>query len=233
MQLTGMGEIMIIRNGLDDVCRFEIDCNESMNLRLLDVVKPIGIVSAFPKYYVDDGCLLINGVFPYMLVDGVLMWNVSYDKVSLGDFLATHPQCLSDGIEYTTSIPAAGGHDRVIGKAAVGIVVSIVKQIRPELEMPLDTCEAVCAALTGLTSYYEEKEISVIQQLDALIATGEVGILAVKEILEFDDYYAGRLLRALGFKYDDSKGRYVIGVREKAMARVLLEKVRVEELRWL
>ena len=54
MQLTGMGEIMIIRNGLDDVCRFETDCNESMNLRLSDVVKPIGIVSAFPKYYVDD-----------------------------------------------------------------------------------------------------------------------------------------------------------------------------------
>ena len=203
------------------------------HLPLLEVVRSAGMVSTFSKYYMDDGCLLLNDTFPYMLIDGHLQWNVPYEQVTLGDFLETHPECLQEGIEYETGLPAAGGHGRVVGVAAVNIIISIFRNKYPEIGLPLDVVQVLIDTLSALAPYYEEKEISVIQQMDAIISTGECGVLAIQELLDFDEYHARKFLVALGFTLDDKTGRYVIGVRKRAETRAMLEKILVEELKWL
>lgn len=58
-------------------------------------------------------------------------------------------------------------------------------------------------------------------------------MLAIQELLDFDEYHARKLLVALGFTLDDKTGRYVIGARKKAETRAILEKIQVEKLKWL
>ena len=41
-----------------------------------------GMVSIFSKYYMDDGCLLLNDTFPYMVIDGHLQWNLVCERGS-------------------------------------------------------------------------------------------------------------------------------------------------------
>lgn len=99
--------------------------------------------------------------------------------------------------------------------------------------MPLDIGQVLIDALSALAPYYEEKKISVIQQLDAIISTGECGVLAIQELLDFDEYHARKLLRAIGFTLNEKTGRYVMGVQKRAETRAMLEKLSLEELRWL
>ncbi len=130
--------------------------------------------------------------------------------------MVTHPACLQEGIEYETGLPAAGGHGRVWGTVAVNIVISILRNKCPELGVPLDIGQVLIDALNALAPYYEEKKISVIQQLDAIISTGECGVLAIQELLDFDEYHARKLLRAIGFTLNEKTGRYVMGVQKKS-----------------
>ena len=98
---------------------------------------------------------------------------------------------------------------------AVNIAISILRNKSPELGVPLDIGQVLIDALCAVAPYYEEKKISVIQQLD------------------FDEYHARKLLLAIGFMMDEKTGRYVIGVQKRAETRAMLEKLSLEELEWL
>lgn len=58
-------------------------------------------------------------------------------------------------------------------------------------------------------------------------------MLAIQELLDFDEYHARKMLVALGFTLDNKTGRYVMGIRKRAETRAMLEKIQVEELKWL
>lgn len=224
--------VLVTRHVLDQVDLIDIESEKLGENPLLEVIRPIGMTSTFSKYYVDDGCLLLNNIFPYMLIDGRLKWNVPYEQVMLDDFLATHPKCLQDGIDYETGLPAAGGHERVIGVVAVNIIISILRSKYSDMGLLLDVVQIVISALGELAQYYEKKEISVIQQLDAIISTGECGVLAIQELLDFDEYHARKLLLALGFIMDEETRKYVMGTKKRAETRAMLDKLEDEELKW-
>ena len=116
---------------------------------------------------------------------------------------------------------------------AVNIAISILRNKSPELGVPLDIGQVLIDALCAVAPYYEEKKISVIQQLDAIISTGVCSVLAIQELLDFDEYHARKLLLANGFMMDEKTGRYVIGVQKRAETRAMLEKLSLEELEWL
>lgn len=203
------------------------------NSNLLDVLHPAGMVSTFDKYYIDDSCLMINNVFPYMLRDGELLWNVSYSEVTVGDFFETHPECIHSGIEFETGIPAAGGHERIFGKAAVEIIIKALEAACPVLGFSVGTLKVIAEMIAKLSEYYADKNISPIQDLDAILNSGSVGIIAIEELLNFDRYHAHRLLMALGFKYDEKKDKYTIGTKERLLARNMLKCINEEELKYL
>jgi hypothetical protein len=226
-------KLLVTRHVLDQMDLINIELEEQQKFPLLDVVRSSGMTSTFFNYYMDDGCQLLNDTFPYMIIEGQLEWNVPYNRVTLEDFLVTHPACLQEGIEYETGLPAASGHGRVWGTVAVNIVISILRNKCPELGVSLDIGQVLIDALSALAPYYEEKKISVIQQLDAIISTGECGVLAIQELLDFDEYHARKLLLAIGFTLNEKTGRYVMGVQKRAETRTMLEKLSLEELRWL
>lgn len=203
------------------------------NSKLLDVLHPAGMVSTFDKYYIDDSCLMINNVFPYMLRDGELLWNVSYSEVTVGDFFETHPECIHSGIEFETGIPAAGGHERIFGKAAVEIIIKALEATCPVLGFSVGTLKVIAEMIAKLSEYYADKNISPIQDLDAILNSGSVGIIAIEELLNFDRYHAHRLLMALGFKYDEKKDKYTIGTKERLHTRNMLKCIKEEELKYL
>lgn len=200
---------------------------------LMDFLHPLGMVTVFDKYYIDDCGLMLNDIFPYIIRQGIIYWNVPYSEVTVKEFLDTHPQCLNEGIEIKTGLPAAGGPGHIFGKAAVQIVVSALSVMNPVAGFTAGSLIAMGQALLELKDYYETKKISPMQQLNALINTGVAGTLAIQEILEYDEYHANKLLMSLGFEKDTVLGKYIITEKNRIRARKMLQDLSIQELKYI
>jgi hypothetical protein len=76
-------KLLVIRYVLDQMDLINIELEEQQKFPLLDVVRSIGMTSAFFNYYMNDGCQLLNDTFPYIIIEGQLEWNVPYNRVTL------------------------------------------------------------------------------------------------------------------------------------------------------
>ena len=76
-------KLLVIRYVLDQMDLINIELEEQQKVPLLDVVRSIGMTSAFFNYYMNDGCQLLNDTFPYIIIEGQLEWNVPYNRVTL------------------------------------------------------------------------------------------------------------------------------------------------------
>lgn len=76
-------KLLVIRYVLDQMDLINIELEEQQKFLLLDVVRSIGMTSAFFNYYMNDGCQLLNDTFPYIIIEGQLEWNVPYNRVTL------------------------------------------------------------------------------------------------------------------------------------------------------
>lgn len=206
---------------------------EDIDILLMDFIHPMGMVSVFDKYYIDDCGLMLNDIFPYVIRRGSIYWNVPYSEVTVREFLDTHPQCLNEGIEIVIGLPAAGGPGYIFGKAAVQIIVSALCIMNPIAGFTCDALFVIGQAIAELSDYYEAKEISPIQQLSALINIGTAGTIAIQEILEYDEYHANKLLMSLGFEKDIVSGKYIISEKKRIKARKMLEGLSIQELKYI
>lgn len=207
------------------------NCDE--NDKLLSVLPTVGMVSRFNGCYIDDTRRMLEDEVPYIVCDGVLKWNVPYTELTVKQFFDTHPQCREQGIDFESGIPAAGGPGHLVGKAAVAVFVKVLEIKYPVLGFTLDTMLILTETVKAFGEYYEEQKISPIQQLDAILNNGEASVLAIEELLNYDEYHARKLLIALGFEKDAVSGKYRIGDKARIDARIKLEHISVEELQYL
>jgi hypothetical protein len=219
---------MIIKVVEMDEKMYEISCNSSD--KLIDVLKKYSNQFKIRDYYLDDSCCMLNDCVPYIVRDGGIIWNAPYEDLTFDDIINTFPKVIDEGIVFEAGFPAAGGPGIIIGKAAALIFVQILAANYPEYGLAIDCAVIIAEAVCGLYEYYEKKEITVAQSLDAILESGETGIIAIEELMDYDQYHAVRLLNALGFKKNNETGRYEISGADKGKARAMIVKLTDNDL---
>lgn len=217
-----------------------IEVNKSEKLKLckknelfIDVLSEYNGQFLFKDYYDDDTFNMLNNCVSYIVRDRKIMWNVPYSELMVEDILNTFPELNDKEITLEVGFPMAGGPGKIVGRASVELFIYIISLKNPALGLLLTAGEKITEILIEFYEYYESKKITVVQQLDALIMYGEVGTLAVEELLKYDKYHAIKLLNVLGFSLNEKTGRFEMGILERNKLRAALSFMTEEQLRLL
>lgn len=218
--INKMREVTLIeRNEIENIEEKRIVC-VSEDTKITDIYGD-GRVVAFEKYYPDGVQYMINGMFPYIIKNDHLCWSIPYEQVTFNDFLNTHADCIENDVIYIdVGFAAAGGRGILIGRAAWKCVLIWLRHRHELIGGILEDVESFKEALAELGGYYEKADTSPIQQIRVLVDQRQTGILAIQEILNYDEYNAQRFLKGLGFSYKD--GIYSISPLQAGNIRNLL-----------
>lgn len=197
-------------------------CITDYNENLCYFVAPDARNPIFSGYYLSDESN-ISGLFPYILRKGSIEWNVDRFEVTVGEFIQTHPIVIKKGINVVIGFPMAGGPGKLPVKEAFNAFVSLISIKYPVFGLTLASTKILYDSLCSLFEYYEEKQITPREQLDALISNKYVSKYAIMEILDYDEYHARRYLEMLGFYRDKETGLYKINEINKIKAISIIE----------
>lgn len=203
---------------------------ENTDIPLLSVCHVEGMVNTFRRHY-PGGFLQMMGddELPYLLIDGKLEWNVPIEKATLRDFLATHPQCIKEGIYVESGYPAAGGPGRILAVAAWELFCIFLQSQGMEPGLPVEAIGVLVPAVLEIKDYFAEKNVRPVQLTDRLVQLSEVGAMEIAEQLGLDVPTTIRLLIGFGYKRDEKSGKYILKDNERQKALNLLCELEAQE----
>ena len=213
-----------LKNVLNDeiikVTKNSVEYNES----LIHIADPYSANPLFYKYYASKE-IIITGVLPYIIKNDFINWNVSLDKVNISDFILTHPCCLDEGLYVEIGFPMAGGPGIVDINRAINNTIDLIKLNHPVLGYTLETAVYLADIIKAFEGYYEDKDITPKEQLDALINNEFVSNYVIMEIMNYDEYHAREFLKLLGYYKDSKPGKYKINEINRFKAKAIIDSL--------
>lgn len=213
----------------DSYAAFEEEI-ENTDIPLLSICHVEGMVNTFRRHY-PGGYLQMMGddELPYLLINGKLEWNVPIEAATVRDFLATHPQCLTEGIYVESGYPAAGGPGRIVAIAAWELFCTFLQSQGVELGFPIEAIGILVPTALEIKDYFSEKNVRPVQLTDRLVQLSEVGEFEIAEQLGLDVPTTIRLLIGFGYKRDEKSGKFILKENERQRALNLLYKLEEQE----
>lgn len=193
------------------------------DIPLLSICHVVGMVTTFRRHYPGGFLQMMgDGELPYLLIDGKLEWNVPIEMATVRDFLATHPQCLKEGIYVESGYAAAGGPGRILAVAAWELFCSFLQSQGLELGFPIEAIGVLVPTILEIKDYFSEKNVRPVQLTDRLVQLSEIGALEMAEQLGMDVTATVRLLIGFGYKRDEKSGKFILQENERQKALNLL-----------
>lgn len=190
----------------------DVDPDENI-IQACHRVGDFGMIITFDSYYLRcKEMMLSDNCFPFIIRNNVIEWNVEYSEVSVSQFVNTHPNTLKEGIIFEHGIPAAGG---VEWHEAWDLILQWAPVIWSTAVM---FCEAkdIFTTSQSIISWFKNKyknnrKIPYPHSFTDYIYHKNIWNyheLAVQ--IDVNEEQAKLLLKAFGYKWDQSKLAYIV-----------------------
>ena len=201
------------------------------DIPLLNICHVVGMVTTFRRYY--PGCFLQmmgDGELPYLLVDGKLEWNIPIERATVRDFLATHPQCLEEGIYVESGYAAAGGPGRIAVITAWNMFCLLLRSRGVELGFTVEAIGILIPAILEIKDYFAEKNVRPTQLVCRVVQLNVVVRIEIKKQLGMDVDEAEQLLTGFGYRQDEKSEKFISQENEKHKVWNLLRMLEEQEM---
>lgn len=193
---------------------------------------------SFDKYFGRMSDYAVHQIFPYMMFEDGIHWNVPYDQVTIADFMRTFPEVKRAGIEIDVNNVAGGGpFDEIIRYAYRAFVwldqllksdgVTVAKEV-------LDWCSRIHMVYQMMQSFSKsfgkkKEEKPDLRYLKHYLRRNEQWDLkALSRSLNCEEDLLRILLVGLGYRSEDEK-IYVYDAEQAKKIMMVYERCQEED----
>ena len=204
---------------------------QSLSEKLIDIcnrANGTNPVITFNKYYTygeDNEC-------PCIIRNGEFEWHVPLEDVTIAEFLHTHDIQLSDGIDIESGYPMAGGPGLIGAIEIWEKIWPIICQYAPHIITTVGFLSSSINLMTWIKKHLKKKKLTPYPHIffEAIYKRSMWNHNELADLLgcSYDD--AKDWLKALGYKWDNSKKFYVVTDMDRDNFVEMVRKVEYHDI---
>lgn len=165
----------------------------------------------FNSYYNEEFFPMIHEIFPYIIKNNKFIWDIEYEKVTIGDFLITH------NISEDEIILVENENDYAMGWGGDYNAIEFWNAIYPYIEssaVGFTVFEGVKTFVKWITGKYKRTPYPR-TFFEAVYKRNMWSINELAELLDMDTYNTKALLKFMGYSWSSKVQLYSVTEKDK------------------